>query len=64
MISRRIMESVIQNDAACHRIEAWGLSADEKPTERVLNGSSFIEMDTGKVYFYDEANAQWREFGG
>lgn len=41
-----------------------GLSTDSKPvTEDVGNGSSFIEIDTSKVYFYDEANSQWREWG-
>lgn len=41
-----------------------GLSADSKPvTEDVGNGSSFIEMDTSKVYFYDEAGHTWREWG-
>lgn len=39
-----------------------GLSTDTKPTgERVPNGSAFVEMDTGKVYMYDAANAQWCE---
>lgn len=40
-----------------------GLHDDEKPTG-VYNGSCFIEMDTGKVYFYDAENSQWIEFGG
>lgn len=40
-----------------------GLHDDEKPAG-VYNGSCFIEMDTGKVYFYDAANSQWIEFGG
>ena len=40
-----------------------GLSTDDKPTGvYVGNGSMFIEMDTGKVYFYDAANTQWRAF--
>jgi hypothetical protein len=39
-----------------------GRSTDEKPTENVVNGTPFIEMDTGKVYFFDEENAQWEEF--
>lgn len=37
-----------------------GLSTDAKPTN-AANGSTFIEMDTGKAYMYDQANAQWRE---
>ena len=41
--------------------ELRGLSSDPKPTEdKVPNGSSFLEMDTGSVYFWDKANEQWR----
>lgn len=40
-----------------------GLSTDEKPTgDSVQNGSSYIEMDTGTLYFYDAANEEWRPF--
>ena len=37
-----------------------GLSADAKPTD-IPNGSTFLEMDTGKVYAFDAENTQWRE---
>ena len=37
------------------------ISADTKPTTGIVNGSTCIEMDTKKVYIFDEANAQWRE---
>ena len=40
-----------------------GLSTDSKPTEGVNNGDCFLAMDTGKIYFYDAANEQWREWG-
>ena len=36
--------------------EFRGLSTDEKPVERVGNGSVFIELDTGKVFIFDEQN--------
>ena len=36
--------------------EFRGLSTDEKPIERTGNGSIFIEMDTGKVFMFDEQN--------
>ena len=42
----------------------YGLSTDAKPTTGVANGSVFIEMDTSKLYFFDAANAAWREWGG
>lgn len=40
-----------------------GLSTDDKPTEadfpNMKNGSSFFEMDTKKVKFWDAENSQW-----
>ena len=45
-------------------IEAVGLSTDTKPTDDILTGSTFMEIDTCKVYFYDEANTEWIEAGG
>lgn len=41
-----------------------GLSTDDKPTgtyddKRIANGSSYLEVDTHTVYFYDEEGAQW-----
>lgn len=41
--------------------EYRGLSTDTKPTTNVANGSIFFEIDTGKVFMYDETNTQWRE---
>lgn len=41
-------------------VELVGLSTDTKPTNE-RNGSLFLEMDTGKVFVYDEANTQWLE---
>lgn len=44
--------------------EMVGLSTDTKPTGvSVGNGWSFIEMDTGKIYFYDAESETWLEFG-
>ena len=41
-----------------------GLSTDDKPTQtwegtKILNSSSFFEMDTSKVSFYDEESDDW-----
>ena len=41
----------------------YGLSTDTVRPEDCANGSQFIEMDTGKVFFYDAENQQWIEFG-
>lgn len=45
-------------------IEASGLSTDAKPRENIVTGSLFMEVDTGKVYAYDEAGETWHEIGG
>ena len=42
-------------------LEYRGLSTDNKPTENVANGSMFIEINTGKIYLFDEENEQWKE---
>lgn len=41
-----------------------GLSTDTKPTDswngtKIQNGSSFMEIDTQELYFYDAENATW-----
>lgn len=40
-----------------------GLSSDTKPTiadyPDMVNGSSFFEMDTKKIYFYDANGDTW-----
>lgn len=45
--------------------ELRGLHDDVKPSvldEGIIdNGSSFIEIDTGKVYLYDLENETWNE---
>ena len=45
--------------------ELRGLSTDDKPTAidelKIANGSTFIEIDTGKIYFYDLENELWKE---
>lgn len=46
--------------------EIVGLSSDEKPISiiegiGISNGSTFLEMDTGKVFIYDEEKHRWHE---
>lgn len=41
-----------------------GLSTDSKPTVKygdipITNGSTFFEMDTQEVYFYDGGSDSW-----
>lgn len=46
-------------------VELRGLSTDEKPTiienGEIENGSSFIEINTGKLYLFDGASKEWSE---
>lgn len=42
-------------------MEYQGLSTDEKPTSVAATGSIFVEVDTGKVFFFDEESAEWIE---
>ena len=37
------------------------ISTDTKPTTDVNNGSLMLEMDTGKVYVFDQDNTTWVE---
>lgn len=39
------------------------LSTDTKPIENVRNGTCLVEMDTGKIYFFDETSGDWLEWG-
>ena len=38
-----------------------GLSTDTKPTGGARNGEIFIEIDTGKIYLFDEEGQKWYE---
>ena len=63
------MISVITNDRC---LKLVGLSTDTKPTnDRIGNGSTFLELDTGKVYMLQEGENQqgertatWTEISG
>lgn len=41
--------------------EFAGTSLDTKPTDGIGTGSIFVEVDTGKVFFYNEAENTWVE---
>ena len=42
-------------------VEISCLSTDSKPTDGVAQGSILTEVDTGKVYFFNETAATWVE---
>lgn len=49
-----------------YNIEFAGLSADSKPVSeyermKIANCSSFFEIDTAEIYFYDKETEEWKE---
>lgn len=42
-------------------VESVCLSTDSKPTTGIANGSLVLEMDTGKIYAFNEAGSTWVE---
>lgn len=49
------------NGYNCKRSEYYGKSTDTKPTDGVKNADIFYEMDTKKVYLFDEDGKAWLE---
>lgn len=41
------------------RFDFLGLSTESKPTDKAVNGSTFYEVDTSKLYIYYEE--EWYE---
>ena len=66
-----MITNVIQIDGSEHAIKqngdvrkvvtAYGKSTDAKPTGGYLNGDRFYEMDTKKVFMFDEDTHTWLE---
>lgn len=57
--------SITRTEGETKEIELRGLSTDTKPTEldekSIANGTTFIEIDTGKIYLFDLENEEWKE---
>lgn len=54
----------VGNNANRITLEIYGKSSDTKPIDfietcPIINGSIFIEMDTGNAYFFDEETHTW-----
>jgi len=46
-------------------IEAYGKATDTKPSfAGMATGSTYIAVDTGKAYMYEEEAPAWYEVGG
>lgn len=62
LISKQFYENrQVGDDYLAHyRAEYAGTSQDTKPTEGIVSGSSFLEVDTGDIYIFDETSgAGW-----
>lgn len=55
-----MITNISYSTADCFPREFIGLSTDQKPTD-VSNASTFYEMDTKKVFLFDEQNKVWLE---
>lgn len=44
------------------RMEFAGLSTDTPPVEGIAVNSLFLELDSGKMYYFD--GSDWQEVGG
>lgn len=42
-------------------VEIACLSTDTKPSEGIITGSMALEVNTGKIYAYDEVSGNWTE---
>ena len=42
-------------------VEIACLSTDTKPTEGIVTGSLALEVDTGKIFAFDEVSGNWTE---
>lgn len=57
--------SITRKGMETKEMELRGKSTDTKPTEIdnevITNGTTFIEIDTGSVFVFDEDNQEWNE---
>ena len=47
---------------ATNYVELEGVSDDDKPNENIGVNSKFLELDTGKQFYFD--GKSWAEIGG
>jgi hypothetical protein len=52
------MAAVLYEDRFTYR----GTEAEKTALTGMRDKDAYIEIDTGKVYFYDAANSEWIEF--
>jgi len=59
----RMIKTVLDDGSTM--VEAYGKSTDSKPSfAGMATGSTFVAVDTGKAYLYEEEEPEWYEVGG
>ena len=61
---RLLSKSYEYQDDGVPVCEYAGLSTDSKPTHNIATGSTFIEVNTGDAYLFDEVAPAWHKVGG
>ena len=60
MIRAKGGEFAVETDGHIRPVETYyGLSTDAKPAQGVNNADRYLEMDSGKVYLFDEGGKRW-----
>lgn len=45
-----------------HYAEIAGASSETKPTTGIVDGSTFLETDTGDLYVFNETGSAWVKY--
>ena len=66
MSKPRLVSAEFLNDGSEKKlVEYNGKSTQEKPVSDLFAmGSTFFEVDTGDIYFWDEDSSTWNKAGG
>lgn len=59
MAVRKIEERLFEGNKVL--VKFAGLSTDSKPTGAFVNGSSFVCVDDGSEFMYNETAAEWNQ---
>lgn len=57
----REVESQIFDTTGVKYVTIFGTSSETKPTNGIITGSVFVEVDTGKAYLFNEDTSAWVE---
>ena len=61
MIRELKIRQISFDDSPVFYKELAGLAADTKPVAALATGSTFLEVDTGDVYAFDEDGTEWHK---